>query len=455
MGPFLSPVVGVVVAPGARGVSVDDALTGWRDEMGARGCRPGSIDRMVSIVERVQECSAWSTVHHVNYTSAVAFLAARRRAVPPWSGPTYDQAVSTLRTFGEFLRRSGHLPANPLMDLQSCGEKGEDGSRALTPDEARAIISASIDRHLRSRRASGCAPLFWLMMMYTGLRYAEACAVRWKDVDLGTGTLCTDPKWQGNKSRRRDRIPIHAALADLLKGHLDAAKPGSDAPGSPIFPKAPTRHTWHLEREAAGIAKRDGRNRPVTTHSCRKSFCTWLDSQSIPRGLVSRLARHSHTLTEERYIDHDGADEVRAIAALPLIWPSGLQIFSLKARKISCNPDGLCDDRVTTQVSISPMNTFHSQPGQTDGPVLSSGACVVADLNGPGPSVQPSCIVDSRSSDSPVSVSGLIQSGNGQGRTEISGALNPEDRTTANRVALVLAGYLENLHGRGSPKESA
>ncbi len=101
---------------------------------------------MASTVQRVAEHSGWNAANNVDYQGAIAFLADRRRADPPWSGPTYDQAVSTLRTFGEFLRRCGAAHANPLADLESCGEPGEQGPRALTATEARAIIEAAIIR---------------------------------------------------------------------------------------------------------------------------------------------------------------------------------------------------------------------------------------------------------------------------------------------------------------------
>lgn len=344
--------------------SLDGIVSRWRDEMTARGVRPGSIQRMISTVERVAHSQGWKRAEHVDYTGAVAFLAARRRQDKPWSGPTYDQAVSTLRTFGEFLRRSGLRHSNPLMDLQACGEQGEAGSRALTPEDARRILIASIDRHLKSRRAKGCAPLYWLTLFYTGLRYSEAEAMRWKDIDFTgeTAFIYTDPKWKGNKGGRRDRIPLHPRLAEMLRAHRSTVPDSSSAL---VFPIVPSRRTWQLDRERAGIPERDGRNRPATPHSCRKSFCTWLDAMVIPRGLVSRLARHATTLTEAKYIDHDPAEEMKAIAGLPLIWPDGVKIFSDKSWKTVESVPGnanICVATPSDSPSMAPTLTQTSRP---------------------------------------------------------------------------------------------
>lgn len=324
------------------GVSVDDALARWRDDLTARDCTPRSIERMMSIVSRVCECSGWNTANDVTYQHAVAFLAARRRQDSPWSNATHDQAVSTLRTFGEFLRRSGVLHANPLADLQSVGALNPQGARALTPDEARRLVACSIDRHLESRRAKGCAPLYWTVLFLTGLRVSEAASMAWSDIELDTPDPCiwTDPRWTGNKAGRRDRIPLHPELVVLLTSYRSSRmyRPGL------IFPMAPTTATWNMDRDAAGIPMRDGRKRKATRHSARKSFITWLDALGIPRGLVSKLARHATTLTERVYVDHSEAKERESIALLGGVWPEKVEIFSVRAAKNVDRPTETPDD---------------------------------------------------------------------------------------------------------------
>jgi integrase len=322
---------GEVAAPVAGGVSIDEAVARWRDDLTARDCTAGSVERMLSIVNRVAECSGWASAGDVAYQSAVAFLAARRRQESPWSNATHDQAVSTLRTYGEFLRRSGVLLVNPLADLQSVGCLNPQGARALTVDQARALVACSIERHFESRRAKGCAPLYWTVLFLTGLRVSEAASMQWSDLDLEAEHPCiwTDPRWTGNKAGRRDRIPLHPELRTLLEKYRSSRmyRPGA------VFPMMPTVTTWNQDRDAAGIPHRDGRKRKATRHSTRKSFITWLDALAIPRGLVSKLARHATTLTERVYVDHSDVMECEAIAQLGGVWPEKVEIFSIRSPK--------------------------------------------------------------------------------------------------------------------------
>jgi len=391
-----------VAARAGVGVSIDTALAGWADELTARGCREQSAYRMGTLIRRVAKFAGWQGVAHVTYSDCVAFLANQRRGERPWAGPTYDQAVSTLRTFGEFCRRSGWTAANPLVDLQACGEPGEHGSRALTTAEARALIASSLERHFRSRRAKGYAPVFWLLMFHTGLRYAEAQGLRWKDLDLegSIPALYTDPKAVGNKAKRRDRIPLHPELLEMLEGlRASSGNPDSNAR---VFRQSPNRATWRAEREAAKIPAKDARGRPVTPHSCRKSFCTWLDAQSIPRGLVSRLARHAHTLTEEKYIDHDSSLEVAAIHSLPTLWPQGVKIFARNLEKESCLNGNPCDTQGVKQCIPTKTSTMLPRPF----------ACAASQqaVKGSGSVVAISAVSSGKTR--------AIESNNGQNRTE-------------------------------------
>jgi integrase len=373
-----------VPAPGG-GVSIDEAVARWRDDLTARDCTAGSIDRMLSIVNRITECAGWSTSADVSYQSAVAFLAARRRQESPWSNATHDQAVSTLRTFGEFLRRSGVLLVNPLTDLQSVGALNPQGARALTVDQARALVACSIERHFESRRAKGCAPLYWTVLFLTGLRVSEAASMQWSDLDLDSEHPCiwTDPKWCGNKAGRRDRIPLHPELLELLTKYRSSRmyRPGA------VLPMMPTVETWNHDRDAAGIPQRDGRKRKATRHSTRKSFITWLDALTIPRGLVSKLARHATTLAERVYVDHSDVMESEAIAQLGGVWPEKVEIFSIRTHKtVGLPPNGRYLESATFGKNTVPKTTQRILTGRPAIQALSVSS-VAARPQGPGRSV--------------------------------------------------------------------
>jgi integrase len=298
---------------------VGQAIAGWRDEMTARGVRPASISRMTRAVSAACDACGWRFTDQIAYTPAVAWLAEKRRS-GAWSGATYDQAVSVLRGFGKYLRRSGVSGANPLEDLLSSREPVGEGSRALTTAEADALVRASLRRHETDRRAKGNAPLFWTFLMATGLRCNEACSCRWGDVSLDAGVIITSAGW--SKSRRRDRITLPPAMAHLLAAHARQVPCGR---GDLVWPVTPTRATWRMDCVLAGIPDIDHRGRAATMHSCRKSYATWLDAiPGVSAGVVARLTRHASTLTEERYIDHDMRFDADVVARLHVPWPQGV-----------------------------------------------------------------------------------------------------------------------------------
>ena len=201
------------------------------------------------------------------------------------------------------------------------------------------------------------------------------------------GTIVTDPKWPGNKSGDKDELPIRADLFALLKGWRERVP---DCASDPVFPRAPHNRGWHVGRKDAGIAERDPRRGVVTPHSCRKSYITWLDALSIPRGLVTHLARHAGTLAEQSYIRHDDARARAAVESLPRLWDGGPKIF-LKNRDISlANRPGATKIAPVTS-EPSPVCLAPAQLEQTDVPVRNMGSDVTERPHGPGASVRSSC----------------------------------------------------------------
>ncbi len=428
------------------GIKISDAVNLWKTEMEGRGCTPSSIGRMISTVIRCSEWVGWTHTGQVEYAGAISFLGKMRAG--GWSGPTYDQAVSTLKVFGEFMRRSRIGPAdqfgrheNTLIDLQSSGEKGGDGACPMSTEQACAFIMAAIDRHLKSRRAKGASPVFWLSLFKTGLRYSENCAMRWGDLDLDTKSLYTDPKWPGNKAGRRDFLPLNTELFELLLPYRETVPHGPD---DPVFPVVPNRNTFNKDREAASIPKMGASRRKFSIHSTRKSFCTWVDATGAPRGLVSALARHAETLTEERYITHSEEKLRATIELLPRIWPSDTKIFSTGARKNLAKREKTGDTSPVTSGSPMISTSTQSQEGR---PVSTIGEDdVTIRPLGPGRSSPGSVARDDFSA---AVTSDAIENGNGHFRSEIGddSIVDPLDR-----AILALTRYVNSRLSNGGSK---
>ncbi len=440
-----APIIAQGRAPAS--VTMDEAVSRWKDRLSAH-YTPGSMDRMLSTVRRVAEWAGWRTVDDVKYEDADIILAARRRGDEgiKWSGTTHDQAVSTLRTFGEFLRKRKLRDCNPLIDLEACGEPGGDGGRPLSTKQAEAFILAALNRHWKSRRARGCSPLFWLTLFYTGMRFTEASEILWGDIfeESDGATLITRPELPGNKAGRKDFIPLRADLWRLLTQHREGVP---HAAADKVFPIAPASATWHIDRAAAGIAENDPRYGPCVPHSARKTYSTWLDGQCLPSGLVTRLMRQKGTLAEAKYIKHGATDPGiarRALESLPVIWPEAIDVFSIRGTKKLAKGAAMVDTGSTTPDS-SPM-CIAPQLCETNGPVQALGSGVVTRPSGPGPFVPQSSKTESLAVavTPPMGGRALDSCRNGQ---------IPERITTRERVAWALAEYLTNPVG-DSPQES-
>lgn len=294
---------------------ISEARKGWGDDMRRRGCVPSSVRAFSEILSKCCAYTGWQTVGSVTLGAAMEWLAHQRDQ--GWSGTTSDRAASALRCFGDYLRKAGHTSVNVLHDLEPSGEQGEEGSRALTLEEARAMIRVARERETRDRRAKGNRALFYCFLCLTGLRANEAARVRWRDVQLdGVPQITTSPDW--SKNGKRQRVVLNTEIAGLLREHRRAV---DSRPDGKVFPTVPNRATWRDTRERAGIPPDDDRGRTLSQHGCRKFFASILDRTGASPGVVARLLRHATGITQQRYIDPQISEEIEAVEKIPRLWP--------------------------------------------------------------------------------------------------------------------------------------
>lgn len=167
---------------------------------------------------------------------------------------------------------------------------------------------------------------------YTGLRLADICGLRWKDVDLAKGLIRLIPsKTEGYETEVL--IPIHPRLQEAL-----LKLPSSDDPSALIFPsQQPTTQSQVKNKDFSKISKRfmrvmkkagvdslpliDPKTEKVfhrkSFHSFRHTVVTSLRKADIHKDTRKKLVGHLSDDVHSIY-DHIDLDESRAaINALP------------------------------------------------------------------------------------------------------------------------------------------
>ncbi|MEK6676515.1 MAG: site-specific integrase [Planctomycetota bacterium] len=176
-------------------------------------------------------------------------------------------------------------------------------------------------------------------LVLTGLRKGELASLTVGQLDLNGPVAYAVLNPADEKNRQGSNIPLRADLVIELSSWIeeqldelqeDARKSGNPIPArlpasTPLF-CIPSGLARILDRDlaAAGIPKRDERNRVVDVHALRVTFGTHLCAAGVPLRTAQAAMRHSKPeLTANIYTDPKLLDIAGAINALPaLTFPS-------------------------------------------------------------------------------------------------------------------------------------
>jgi site-specific recombinase XerD len=182
-------------------------------------------------------------------------------------------------------------------------------AEVLTPDEARALLA-----QCSKTSSTGLRYRALITLLYrTGLRAAEALALRTKDVDLRSGTVAV----LIGKGGRRRTVGIDPGAAGIIEPWLVRRSELGLSDHAPLFcslkgtPMPPSQLRALLPRLArrAGIAKR------VHPHGLRHTHAYELMMEGIPMPIIQRQLGHVSLATTDRYLAHIAPrDVIEAIA---------------------------------------------------------------------------------------------------------------------------------------------
>lgn len=220
-----------------------------------------------------------------------AFIAAGHRA--GLSARSLQRRLSACRSFYAWHLRHGRIEASPAAGLRA-PKAARKLPQVLDADEAVQLVELPTDAAL-GLRDRALLELFYS----SGLRLSEVCALRWRDLDAGSGLVSVL-----GKGRRQRLVPVGShALAALAAWRThsagEAAQPVFPGRGGgPISQRA-------IQLRIKQLAQRQGLFKHVHPHMLRHSFASHiLESSGDLRG-VQELLGHADIATTQIYTHLD------------------------------------------------------------------------------------------------------------------------------------------------------
>ena len=248
---------------------------------------------------------------------------------------TINRVLNALRACLSKAVAWGVLKEHPLKAVRNADVERTGRLRYLTPDEETRLLAALQARD-EKRRAARVHYNAWcherhydpkpeyrtftdllrpmvITLLHTGLRFGEACALTWGDVDLTTKLLTV--RGETAKTARTRYVPLNATATDTLK----AWKPEHAEPGAFVFPgKVEGQPVTDIKTAWLQLLK--GMPKPLAgfrVHDLRHTFASKLVQAGVDLNTVRELLGHSDIKMTLRYAHL--APEHRAAAVAKLV----------------------------------------------------------------------------------------------------------------------------------------
>ncbi len=266
----------------------------------------------------------------------------------PWRARS---AFSTLRSFfDDALVEKWVRGVNPMKnealvrELPPLPNKADRGGIVLVDVEVMQKLIAH--PHVPLGRATR-----YVVAATLGNREGELSGLAWGDVHLDNATPHIDVVRARRLIRRKGEVlgplktassrgvlPLHPAAVSALREWRDDVDGGitlllGRLPRSedPVFPSEHPQHKGGFSRPrsaeklradlvASELPKSDAKGRPLTMHSCRKSFGTWLRRAKVDEPIRKALMRHGANDVTEDFYTENLPEMAEAVRRIPLKW---------------------------------------------------------------------------------------------------------------------------------------
>ena len=193
---------------------------------------------------------------------------------------------------------------NPCTDISIKADENSLKKAVLSPDEIQLLANTHYENESDNIRRA------FLFCCYSGLRFVDAKALTFGNVDYANNLLSFDQKkTTGHAESSWVYINLNTTLLSLI-----GPAPEDGNRGASIFNLATYESCTKALRR---WVNRAGINKPVTWHSGRHSFGTNLAANNINPVVIKSLMGHSSLKYTERYVRAAEKIKVDALNSLP------------------------------------------------------------------------------------------------------------------------------------------
>ena len=211
---------------------------------------------------------------------------------------TMARKLSALRTFGEWLRRQGHLPDNEVALVASPKRRHRLPVALSEPD-----VTEVIDAPHRPGVA-GLRDVAILEVLYgSGLRVSECAALDQEHVVFEGDRVSL--RVVGGKGGKDRIVPLHrsgaAALRAYLERRTDLVRPRSPARALFLGDRGGRMNVRSIRNLVYRRTQQTGAQARVGPHGLRHSFATHLLGRGADLRTIQTLLGHASLSTTQRY----------------------------------------------------------------------------------------------------------------------------------------------------------
>jgi integrase len=199
----------------------------------------------------------------------------------PLSGASINRHLASLGTLFKFAKKQRLLPRSWVSPLKSIDKEPESEGRfdCYSADEIERLIKAArVGRWTK-------LPALITMAFQTGLRRGALQGLRWRDIDLKSGTASV--------GRTKNGRPIVATLTARVIEELNSL-PGHRDADEFVFGDRDFRKAWSTAIEVAGL-------RPLPFHCLRHSCASHLAGRGASSVMLAEVLGHRSLRMVSRY----------------------------------------------------------------------------------------------------------------------------------------------------------